>query len=56
MVTPKLFQKIMDRVSDDPEELKRVIRCRYELLNRKLEKQLNSQRMTDDVLNKKCTL
>lgn len=56
MVTPGLFEKIMNRVAEDPVALKRLLKERYERLNARLEQQLASQRMTDDVLNKRYTL
>lgn len=56
MVTEKLFEKIMARISTNPEERQRIVKDRMNALNERLTKQLESQKMTEEVLNKRCTI
>lgn len=56
MVTEKLFEKIMARISTNSEERQRIVQDRMNALNERLEKQFKAQKMTKEVLNKRCTL
>lgn len=56
MHTPRLFEKILERVGATPEIRAEKAKARMTELNRKLEAQLKSQKMTPEVLAKRCTL
>lgn len=56
MLTPNLLERIMNRVSPDPVERSNLARERMQALNLRLQRQQIAQRMTEEVLNKRCTL
>jgi len=56
MHTEKLFDKIRERLGNTEEVRTARVKERMEALNIKLQRQLDSQKMTEEVLNKRCTL
>lgn len=56
MVTKDLFNKIRKRIADTPEKRQVIIQKRMSELNQRLHKQLATQKMTTEILNKRCNL
>lgn len=56
MLSEGLIEKILQRVAPTKEERTLIAQKRMTELNHRLERQLEAQRMTPEVLNKACTL
>lgn len=56
MLSENLLERIMNRVSPDPVKRNDLARERMQALNLRLLRQQVAQRMTEEVLNKRCTL
>lgn len=56
MHTEQLFDKVRARIAPTKEERIRLHRERSEAFNKKAEEDLERQRMTPDILAKRCTL
>lgn len=56
MMSKNLIEKILLRIGETPEIRSAIAFKRYKELNERLNQQLESQKMTDEILNKRCTL
>lgn len=56
MITEALFEKIRLRMGSTPEIRLAKARARSIEFNKRLEEQMEAQKMTPELLNKRCTL